>query len=167
MPDRGESRSAPAAARGRLRDARGRVVSFLDPFDPRLVGRDDVMPAATLRTIRRDLGFGLPAWRRRAYLASVVIFVACIVFLVFWKMARRTGPDAVELVLWPLNLGIFIFGVIMMWRLARRARIRRAVAVLLAHHRCPHCGYDLHDLPRDPSDGATVCPECGCAWRTE
>ena len=31
--------------------------------------------------------------------------------------------------------------------------------------RCPHCGYDLRELPGDPDDGATVCPGCGCAWK--
>jgi transcription initiation factor TFIIIB Brf1 subunit/transcription initiation factor TFIIB len=36
---------------------------------------------------------------------------------------------------------------------------------MLKHLRCPHCGYDLRGLAADPEDGATVCPECGCAWR--
>ena len=36
---------------------------------------------------------------------------------------------------------------------------------MLQHRRCPHCGYDLRLLPDDCSDGATVCPECGCAWK--
>jgi transcription initiation factor TFIIIB Brf1 subunit/transcription initiation factor TFIIB len=35
---------------------------------------------------------------------------------------------------------------------------------MLKHRRCPHCGYDIRGLPVDPQDGATVCPECGCAW---
>jgi hypothetical protein len=35
---------------------------------------------------------------------------------------------------------------------------------MLKHRRCPHCGYDLRLLPIDSNDGATVCPECGCAW---
>ena len=39
--------------------------------------------------------------------------------------------------------------------------------VMLQHLRCPHCGYDLRLLPTDPKDGASVCPECGCAWRLE
>ena len=32
---------------------------------------------------------------------------------------------------------------------------------------CPNCGYDLRLLPVDSVDGATVCPECGRAWKLE
>ncbi len=39
--------------------------------------------------------------------------------------------------------------------------------IMLKHHRCPQCGYDIRLLPADAADGATVCPECGCAWRLE
>jgi hypothetical protein len=38
---------------------------------------------------------------------------------------------------------------------------------MLKHRRCPHCGYDLSNLPTDPEDGVTGCPECGCAWMLE
>jgi hypothetical protein len=48
---------------------------------------------------------------------------------------------------------------------ARRARHKRIRNIMLQHLRCPHCGYDLRLLPTAPGDGATVCPECGCAWR--
>lgn len=34
---------------------------------------------------------------------------------------------------------------------------------LLAVRRCPSCAYSLHGGPE--SDGCTVCPECGAAWR--
>ena len=46
---------------------------------------------------------------------------------------------------------VFVFGNVM--------------AAMLKHLRCPHCGYDIRELPVDPKDGATVCPECGCAWK--
>ncbi len=28
-------------------------------------------------------------------------------------------------------------------------------------------GYDLRMLPSDPADRATVCPECGHAWKLD
>ncbi|MEW6251597.1 MAG: hypothetical protein AB1716_13195, partial [Planctomycetota bacterium] len=53
------------------------------------------------------------------------------------------------------------------WFALKRKRFGAVAAAILKHRRCPHCGYDLRLLPVDPTDGATVCPECGCAWRPE
>jgi hypothetical protein len=152
---------------GRIRDARGRSLSFLDPYDPRLAGEQDVIPPTVLRAVRQDLGFGYPAWQRRAFVATVAAFLACVAFLVVWKIVRQTGVDVVERVLWPLNILVFGFAGLMFWRGARAARSKRVRDVMLGHRRCPHCGYDLRDLPADPDDHATVCPECGGAWRID
>jgi predicted Zn-ribbon and HTH transcriptional regulator len=51
-----------------------------------------------------------------------------------------------------------------LWVNAKRARFGKIGRIMLKHARCPHCGYDLRNLPTDPIDEATVCPECGCAW---
>jgi hypothetical protein len=149
---------------GRIKDARGRTVNILDPYELRLLRRFDVIPADVLEPVARELGFGLPTWQRRDYVASVLMFLACIVFLVLWKIARGTGVDAVERVLWPVNILVFAFAAMQFWRSGRRARARRAVTLMCEHRRCPHCGYDLRLLPREPNDGATQCPECGSAW---
>jgi hypothetical protein len=150
---------------GRFEDARGRPVTLLDPYELNMLRRYDVIPADTLRLIADRVGFGLPAWQRRGYLACVVLFLGCVVFLVFWKLLRGTGVDAVERVLWPVNLAVFALGAVQFWRSGRRARARLVWAVMLEHSRCPHCGYDIRGLPADPQDEATVCPECGYAWR--
>jgi hypothetical protein len=55
-------------------------------------------------------------------------------------------------------------GLLAVWVRGRREGNRLIARVLLAYRRCPHCGYDIRALPEDPADGATVCPECGCAW---
>ena len=47
----------------------------------------------------------------------------------------------------------------------KRSRFGKVAVAMLMRLRCPHCGYDLRLLPTDPADGATVCPECGCAWQ--
>ncbi len=47
----------------------------------------------------------------------------------------------------------------------KRKRLKEVTAAMLKHTHCPHCGYDLRLLPNDPDDCATVCPECGCAWK--
>jgi hypothetical protein len=148
-----------------IQDARGRRITLLDPYELALLRRYTVIPADPLRTIADEVGFGLPKWQRRGYLACVSLFLACIVFLVFWKLMRRTGIDAVERVLWPLNLAVFAIGAVQFWRSGRRARAERVRVIMLKHLRCPHCGYDIRGLPTDAEDGATVCPECGCAWQ--
>ena len=99
-------RPRSSARPARTRDARGRPVSFLDPYELNLLRRYEVIPAETLQFIADKVSFGLPKWQRRGYLACVFTFLACVVFL-------------------------------------------------------------LRLLPTDPADGATVCPECGCAWKLE
>lgn len=157
---------APQQA-GRITDARGKQVVLLDPYELNVLRRYDVIPAETLRRVATEVGFGLPVWQRRGYLACVFTFLACIAFLVFWKLMRGTGVDAVERVLWPVNLTVFAVGATQFWRSGRRARAKLVCAIMLKHLRCPHCGYDIRGLPIAPEDGATVCPECGCAWRLE
>jgi hypothetical protein len=147
------------------RDARGRRIALLDPYELGLLRRHDLIPAETLRRIADEVGFGLPKWQRRGYLACVYTFFLCVVFLVIWKLVRNTGVDAVERVLWPLNLAVFALGAAKFWQSGRRARAKRICTIMLEHRRCPHCGYDLRLLPTHPADGAIVCPECGCAWQ--
>jgi len=148
-------------------DARGHGATFLDPYELNLLRRYDLVPAETLRPIAESVGFGLPKWQRRGYLACVLTFCACVAFLIVWKFIRGAGIDRVEYVLWPTNLGVFALGAVQFWRSGRRARAKNICAIMLQHRRCPHCGYDIRGLPTDSGDGCTVCPECGCAWRLE
>ena len=157
-------RPRSSARPAHTRDARGRSVSFLDPYELNLLRRYEVIPAETLQFIADKVSFGLPKWQRRGYLACVFTFLACVVFLVIWKLIRQSGIDAVERVLWPINIAVFGLGAVQFWRSGRRARAKHICAIMLEHRRCPHCGYDLRLLPTDPGDGGTVCPECGCAW---
>ncbi|MGD8454369.1 MAG: hypothetical protein PVJ57_21355 [Phycisphaerae bacterium] len=148
-----------------VRDARGRRMTLLDPLTLHLLRRHDVVPAEPLSQIVQEIGPGMPRWQYRAYLASAVAFLACFIFLVAWKLMRRRPMDLLERCLWPFNVAAFAFSAFMTWRHARATRGRHVRRVMLAHQRCPHCGYDLRGLPSDPTDGATICPECGCAWQ--
>ena len=150
---------------GRITDARAKQVTLLDPYELNVLRRYDVIPAETLRLVADGVGFGLPRWQRLGYLTCVILFLSCIAFLVCWKLIRRTGLDTLERVLWPVNLTVFAIGATQFWRSGRRARAKLVCAIMLKYLRCPHCGYDIRGLPTDPSDGATICPECGCAWR--
>ena len=61
-------------------------------------------------------------------------------------------------------VGILV-GMFSSWISLRNARHKKIGKVMLQHRRCPHCGYDIRLLPANPEDDATVCPECGCAWK--
>lgn len=144
---------------------RGRRVTVLDPYLLHKLRRHDVIPAGALAGIARDLGSG---WARAGQIMFSVIWPLVLVCLAIAHVDKWGGGFVVhprELRLWIVLLAIFIVNVALVWffsRSGRRARVRK---IMLKHRRCPHCGYDLRMLPRDPADGATVCPECGCAWR--
>ena len=89
------------------------------------------------------------------------------VFLFIWKAIRRSGFDTLAHILGSLGVAFFVISAIVFWRSGRRARARLVCAIMLKHLRCPSCGYDIRGLPTDAKDGATVCPECGCAWRLD
>jgi hypothetical protein len=75
--------------------------------------------------------------------------------------------DTLEYFLWPTNLAVFALSAFKFWQSGRRARAKHVCEIMLRHLRCPHCGYDIRGLLTDPNDGATICPECGCAWKLE
>ena len=63
-----------------------------------------------------------------------------------------------------LPFAVVVLGVIalQLWLSRARAVVRAEVAT--RYGRCGACGYPLQTPPA--SDGCTVCPECGAAWRT-
>jgi hypothetical protein len=56
-------------------------------------------------------------------------------------------------------LGLPVF----MWFIVQRGR-HRIARIVASHGYCATCGYALSDIPA-ASDGCTICPECGSAWR--
>ncbi|UCG16523.1 MAG: zinc ribbon domain-containing protein [Phycisphaerales bacterium] len=151
----------------RFKDARGESVTLLDPYAMHLLRRHDVIPREPLREIADDVGPGVPRWRLIAFWVGVMLVLLFLVTIVIRKSIMRGGlrPDSVERVLWPLILLSYSFAAWRLWHNARRGRSVRVQSVMLEHLRCPHCGYDIRGLPADAEDGATVCPECGFAWR--
>jgi len=154
---------------GRVKDARGRSVTQLDPVAMHLLRQNGLIPSDALREIAEELD---PAELRKRPLAAVCapIWVALWYsawFLYYHLFSTWKGWDPVL-----VAFGVLYFLCPFVWvyagfRRARRARWDRIRRVMLEHHRCPYCGYDIRLLPVDASDGATVCPECGCAWRLD
>ena len=163
MPTEGTSTSWHT---GRVKDARGRSVSLLDPVMMHLAHQHRVISPGPLAEIAGKVGIGMTRANRVAFWASVVCLVALgiavSILLVrlaggsigFGRFARSLAPFGA---IWVAPYGL--------WMGTRGVRFQRTTSVMLRHRRCPHCGYDLHGLRTDEDDGATVCPECGAAWK--
>jgi len=157
--------AAPRQQAGRFKDARGRPVTLLDPYALHLLRRHDVIPAEPLGQIAGRIGSG---WARKQRIACLITWMLPLTVIAGTWMARwcRGIPFGTRernaAVILAAN---FAVGAGIIWWWARRNRVRRVLRCMLQHLRCPHCGYDLRLLPADPEDGATVCPECGCAWK--
>jgi len=148
-------------AGGWIKDARGKSVRLLDPYDLKLLRRDEVIPAELLSKILAE--FDIKTMRRARIALIGLLFVPLLVIgheVLQWVHGRRFGLFNPEM------LGVYVALLLLlnMWRQMKRRRLRRACEILLRHIRCAHCGYDIHGLPVSCEDGATVCPECGCAW---
>jgi hypothetical protein len=162
------ARSRPAKQKPptHIRDARGSKVTQLDPVELRLLHRHDVIDAETLRSIADQVGSGLEERSRRfvPVLTGGVIVIAMVIVVqiidgaVHGDLLRLLSARNIALAnVWLL--------VMILWTRAKQARFGRVRKVMLKHRRCPHCGYDLTGLASDPQDGATLCPECGSAWK--
>jgi hypothetical protein len=163
-----ESESPTVQQAGWIVDARGRRVSQLDPVMMHLLHRPGIIPSDVLREIAQQIGLGITRATRSAFWASIV-GLACLGIALAICMTRLAGGS--------ISTGRFfrnlvpytgvLCGLFTCWISLRNARHQKIGSVMLQHRRCPHCGYDVRLLPADPADNATVCPECGCAWRLE
>ncbi len=134
-----------------------------------LLRRFDVIDADDLRRIAADIDSEeLKKRPRIALLAPIMVMVhlgGFFGYFYFFGRWRGWGPVLIMFVclyvLWPF---VFLY---LGFRKAQRTRWERICGIMLTHLRCPHCGYNIQGLPVDPKDGATVCPECGCAWQLE
>lgn len=164
-----ESQSVGVLRLSRGKDARGRLITQLDPVALHLLRRHDMIPADTLRQIAETLDPREVKLRPRAVLIAPLLVLGCYAgfFGYFHFFSRWKGWDPV---LTTFGVFYFVFPFACAYfgfRKARRARHERIRSVMLEYLRCPHCGYDIRGLPVDTLDGATVCPECGCAWKID
>lgn len=151
---------------GRIDDERGRRVSQLDPVLMHLQHKHGVIPPQALREMVDRIGFGMTHANRFLFWAAL-LGVVCIVIAAS-ILGVRLAHGTISLSRFVTTLIPFssLWVTIMaFWMGARGVRFQKVRAVMLACGYCPHCGYELHGLAPDPSDGATVCPECGCAWK--
>ena len=148
----------------RIKDARGRKVPQLDPVAMYLLRQHSPIEADVLRVIAHEKGVRITG-KERASLIVGLVAAASVVSL--FTHAVLTGDIRNAPIAKSASL-VFLCSIPWFaWYNSKRSRFGKVAALLLKRLRCPHCGYDLRMLPADPEDGATVCPECGCAWKLE
>ena len=146
----------------RIRDVRGRKVTQIDPVAMHLLRRHDVIEADVLRAIANEKGVRITAWERTSLIVGVVALLAVGgLFITELILGGLTDAPYAK----HASVAFFAFLPWVFWFNIKRLRFGKVAAAMLKHGRCPHCGYSLQNLPVDRNDGATVCPECGCAWR--
>jgi hypothetical protein len=149
---------------GRITDARGRKVRQLDPIAIHLLRQHNVIDAVALQAIVHEKKVRITGGERAALVGGLcgVLLVIGLFTHALISGGMRAAASAVPVpVLYLLCLPWII------WFGIKRKRFGNVAAAMLKHLRCPHCGYDIRMLPVDPADGATICPECGCAWKLE
>jgi hypothetical protein len=153
---------------GQITDARGRSVSQVDPVMMHLLRQPGGIPPEVLRDMAQQIGIGMTRANRLAFWGSVASIVCCGIALAIGLTRLSAGSITFRRFLTTMvpftSIWIAPFG---FWIGTRNARSERTTRTMLEHLRCPHCGYDIRGLPTAPEDGATICPECGCAWRLD
>ena len=117
---------------------------------------DEIIPGARRQRLFQALSVAL------GFLVVVGGNIVYFRYFSTWK-----GLDPVNTTLYVIQFIVILSGPLLAYRLAKAGYVGHVTSVMLKHCHCPHCGYDIRGLPRDPADGATVCPECGCAWKLE
>lgn len=103
------------------------------------------------------------SWLEQGAVVSSIIFCLLAISMgVRLVIAGHAWGSLLQRIV-PLLYGLVWPGIV--WGGMKPSRHGKVAAAMLKHLRCPHCGYDIRGLPTDPGDGATICPECGCAWR--
>jgi len=154
-------------SRGQIEDARGKWVRPLDPVKLYLLRRHDLIPADALRGIAEDLDRPWVKIGRALFVFYAVMLMMCwggmTYYLLFLSRSRRL--DGVMIAFYGLQLVFMCAAFFVPWFISSAKRLPYVRPAMLKHRRCPRCAYDLRGLSADPRDGATACPECGCAWR--
>lgn len=148
----------------RIKDARGRKVTQLDPVAMHLLRRHDWIEADVLRAIVHEKGVRIKGMERASLIVGVL---GALLVISLFTHAVLTGDIRGAPFAKSSSL-IFLCAIpFVSWYRIKQSRFGKVAAAMLKYLRCPHCGYDLRMLPVDPEDGATICPECGCAWRLD
>lgn len=159
-----EKKTSQRRQAGHIKDARRRMVTQLDPIAMHFLRQHDVIEADLLAAIANEKGVRIARKERAALIVAVGALLTVASLFLYEVLTGSFGSAPLA-----QSASLVWFSIIpwLIWMGIKRARFGKVAAAMLEYLRCPHCGYDLRLLPTDPEDGATVCPECGCAWRLE
>jgi hypothetical protein len=137
-------------------------VTQVDPVALYLLRQHDVIDAEALRAIANENGVRIKGGERAALITGI-----CAALLVIGLFTHALITGDIADAPFAKSAGLLCLCSIpwTVWYVIKRRRFGHVCAAMLGHRRCPHCAYDIRELPTDPTDGATVCPECGCAWK--
>ena len=110
-------------------------------------------------------GYTTPFWQ--GFLLAGLIFVTVwkLIVLTVFPILGDLHIDSVAGLL--LYAFLFVFpGTLLGLEMSRYGwrSPQHAIDAMLRVRLCPSCGYSLYECESE-SDGCTVCPECGAAWR--
>jgi hypothetical protein len=156
-----KAKPGPPSHRGHITDARGRKVTQLDPVTMHLLHQHDVIETGVLRAIAHEKGVSITGWERASLAFGVAGLLLVIGFFIESIVTKDFGTAPLA-----RSSSLVYFSIVpwVVWVGLKSSRFGKITEVMLKHLRCPHCGYSLKSLLADEEDGATVCPECGCAW---
>jgi len=133
----------------------------------RLLNQHSLIPDETLEAMVNELLPGAKRKRLIQVLALVLGFVVVVggnvIYFTFFSSWK--GLDPVNTSIYFVQFVVLMSGPLIALRMARSEYAHRVAEVMLRFLHCPHCGYDLRGSPKTAEDGATVCPECGAAWK--
>jgi len=147
-----------------IKDARGRRVTQLDPVALHILQRNEPIEREVLASIVSEKGIRMTRLEKGAMILSLVLLAALIVTVIIKLLGGESWGHLVRRMVPTFYLFIWPF---IVWGGTRASRFGKTAPAMLKHRRCPHCGYDIRGLPAGENDGATVCPECGCAWKLD
>ena len=152
-----------------IEDARGRIVSQLDPLVMNLLRRYDTIPAGALREIVKETAPGWAKWSSVVVVGFVLLAVAAVIFHLYdtTTAPNYRGWGVGTVISCTFQAALALFWPCVIYYQVHRSALQRVGPAMLKHRRCPHCGYDIRGLPVVSEDRATICPECGCAWRLD
>lgn len=114
--------------------------------------------------VRARLASVLAFATRRINMRMMVALFAVMIVL----MVVVVGAAAIPVQMFvPIQIVVMLGIGLWQQRAAQRQVSAATRTTLLAECHCASCGYDLMQIPVDPGDGCTVCPECRAAWRLD